>query len=185
MIGRRIGERVLVISTSTGGTLAAIAATDTALSKDLAGVIFVAPNFGLADPAAILLEMPLARWWAPLVAGRERVFTPQNEKQDRFWTMRYPTVALFAMTALVRQARARDFSTAKVPALFIYSEQDKVVSARRAAAVARAWGGPVRVEKRVMGPGDDPMSHVIAGDAFSPGQTEQTIDITLDWAREL
>ena len=40
-IGRRLGDRVVVIATSTGGTLAAIAATDPVLSEGLAGVVLV------------------------------------------------------------------------------------------------------------------------------------------------
>ena len=50
-IGRHIGDRVIVIGTSTGGTLAAIAATDPELSRNLAGVVMISPNFALR-PAA-------------------------------------------------------------------------------------------------------------------------------------
>ncbi|MCP9481854.1 lysophospholipase [Shimia sp. CNT1-13L.2] len=69
-IGRRVGERVVVMATSTGGTLAAEAALQDALMEDVAGIIFVSPNFAIGDPAAAVLTMPGARdvagaWGAP------------------------------------------------------------------------------------------------------------------------
>ena len=184
-IGRRLGDRVLVISTSTGSTLAAIGATDPDLSKDMAGVVMVSPNFGVASLAGKILDMPFARYWGPLVAGETRSFTPQNDAQARHWTTSYPTVALFPMAALVRHANALDYSAVKVPALVLYSPEDQVVSAAKTEAIMAGWGAPVQMEKRQMGPGDDSFSHVIAGDALSPGQTDATVQIIVDWAKAL
>lgn len=184
-IGRALGDRVVVIATSTGGTLAAIGASDPALSDGLAGVVMVSPNFGLASPAAVILDLPGARWWGPLVAGAERSFTPHNEGHARFWTTTYPTEALFPMAALVREARRADLSAARVPLLMILSPDDQVIDAAQAEAAAGRWGGPVRVEPRTMTEGDDPYSHVIAGDILSPHQTAGVVGLILDWAKGL
>ena len=184
-IGRRLGDRVLILSTSTGATLASFAATDAEAAKGLAGVVMISPNFGLRAASAKILALPLARWWGPLVAGAERQFTPQNAAHAAGWTHRYPTVALFPMAALVRAARDLPFAEARVPALFLFSPDDQVIDPNAAAQVARAWGGPVTVERRQMGPGDDTYSHVIAGDALSPGQTEDTVRIIQSWAQGL
>lgn len=185
IIGRRIGNRVIVIATSTGGTLAAIAATDPQLSSNMAGVVLVSPNFGLASPAAKILDLPFARWWGPKVAGESRAFTAANPQQARYWTTQYPTIALFPMAALVKEALAQDYSTTKVPALFIYSEQDQVVDPTATAVIRDAWGAAVATDIRVMGPQDDASSHVIAGDILSPGQTEEVTARIVDWARAL
>ncbi|WP_246020169.1 alpha/beta hydrolase [Aliigemmobacter aestuarii] len=184
-IGRRIGDRTILIATSTGATLASFAATDAAASEGLAGVVMISPNFGLRSVAGRILDLPLARWWGPVVAGAERSFTPQNESHARWWTTRYPTTALFPMAALVRAARDLPFDRAQVPALFLFSPDDRVIDPDAAAEVARAWGGPVQVERRHMAPGDDPYSHVIAGDILSPGQTAETVQLILTWARGL
>ncbi|MDT8856633.1 alpha/beta fold hydrolase [Paracoccaceae bacterium Fryx2] len=82
-IGRRLGERVLVIGTSTGGTLAVLAASDPALSQGLAGVVLVSPNFGVAGAAGFLLDLPLVRHWGPLLAGASQTFTPRSPDQAR------------------------------------------------------------------------------------------------------
>jgi alpha-beta hydrolase superfamily lysophospholipase len=180
-IGRKIGERVVIISTSTGTPLASIAATDPALSDGLAGVVMISPNLGVKAAAGMILDMPLARYWGPLVAGSAREFPPKNAQHAAHWTMRYPTLALFPMQALVRAGRNLDVSQAKVPALVIYAPGDQVIDVSRIPAFVAAWGGPTQVETVVMGPGDDPYSHVIAGDILSPGQTANVAGKIIEW----
>ncbi len=184
-IGRRLGDRVLVIGTSTGATLAALAAEDPLLSQGLAGVVLVSPNFRLNSPAAFILDLPLARWWGPLVAGAERSFQPRSPEQGRYWTTTYPTTALFPMAALARLARGLDYAQVQVPALVIWSDEDGVIDPKIIAPVMASWGGPVTWEKRTMQAGDDPFAHVIAGEIMSPGQTEPVVAAILAWARGL
>lgn len=184
-VGRRLGDRVLVISTSTGATLAAFAAVDPALSADIAGIVMVSPNFGVKPAAAKILDLPAARYWGPIVAGATRSFNPVNAEHARYWTTQYPTTALFAMAALVRVARTLDLSVAKAPLMVIYCPQDQVVDAEKTLAAVKVWGADVRLEAREMAKGDDPYSHVIAGDILSPGQTAQTVALILDWAKGL
>jgi alpha-beta hydrolase superfamily lysophospholipase len=180
-IGRKLGERVVIIATSTGTPLAAIAATDPALSDGLAGVVMISPNLGVKATAGMILDMPLARYWGPLVAGAAREFPPKNAQHAAHWTMRYPTLALFPMQALVREGRNLDVSAAKVPALVIYAPGDQVIDVARIAPFVAAWGGATQVETVVMGPADDPYSHVIAGDILSPGQTANVAGKIIDW----
>ena len=184
-IGRRLGDRVLILATSTGGTLAAIAATDPQLAQDLAGVVLISPNFGVRPLAGKILDLPLARTWGPWLAGAEFSFAPANADQARYWTTSYPTAALFPMAALVRHARELDFGAAKTPALFVVAAADQVVDPARTEAVIAAWGGPVQVARPVLGPGDDRYSHVIAGDILSPGQTAATVALIVAWAKGL
>lgn len=181
-IGRRLGERVLVIATSTGGTLALLAATDAALSEGMAGVVLISPNLRVNSPAAVLLDLPLARWWGPLVAGAEQGFVPLNAEQARYWTTRYPTRALMPMAALARAARGLDYGTARMPALFIWSPQDRVVDPAAMVPVMEGWGGPVTRMAVTVSAGDDPYAHVIAGEIMSPGQTEAVVAAILSWA---
>ncbi len=180
-VGGVLGQRVYLIGTSTGGALAAVAARDAELSRRIAGVVLIAPNFGLAHPFAGLLTWPLARCWLPLVLGREAGFTPLNAAHGRFWTARYPVQALLPMAALTRAAARLDYARAATPALVLFSPEDKVVSVPAIRAIARKWGGPMAAVERRMGPQDDPFSHVIAGDVLSPGQTEATARIIAEW----
>jgi alpha-beta hydrolase superfamily lysophospholipase len=184
-VGRKLGERVLIISTSTGGTLAAIAATDPDLSRDLAGIVMISPNFGVKSAAAKILDLPFARVWGPLVAGGERSFEAKNAEQLAYWTTSYPTLALFPMAGLVRHAVALDYSGVKVPVLVVYSAEDQVVDPAKTLAVMANWGGQVSYQVRTMTAVDDAYAHVIAGDVMSPAQTAQTVALISDWANPL
>jgi hypothetical protein len=187
-VGRRLGDRVVLIGTSTGGTLASILAADPALGharEGLAGVAFISPNFGVAHPAAALLSWPAARHWAPLVAGETRGFEPINDAHARHWTTEYPTVAALPMQALIDHAEALDWSSATAPALFHFSPRDRVVRPEAIESVLAAWGGPVTVERAKPSPGDDPAEHVIAGSALSPGRTEAAVTLLTGWIRGL
>lgn len=184
-IGRRLGDRVIVIGTSTGATLAALAATDPALNGGLAGTVLISPNFGVQPPAQWLLDAPFIESWGSRVADETRRFTPLNAEQGRHWTTEYPTSALYPMARLIRAARAADYAQATTPALFLYALADQVIDPDRIPPVINAWAGPTQVELREMQGDDDPYSHVIAGDILSPGQTEAVIDMITDWARGL
>jgi len=182
-VARAVGDRVVVIATSTGATLAAAAAVDPELSADVAAMVLVSPNFGINNSLAPLLTWPGARYWLPPLAGRERVIAPRSEAQETFWTIRYPSVAVMPLAALVEQAAALDLSKTDIPALFWYSEDDKVVRPDITTRKAAEWGGPVKVRLVTMGPGDDEYAHVVAGDAMSPGQTGTAVKEMLEWLK--
>ena len=184
-VGRQIGHRVIVISTSTGSTLAAAAALSPNLSRNVSGFIFISPNFGINNPLASLLTWPGARWWVPIVAGRMRSSTPRNKLHPKFWTTSYPTVATIPMAAIVKAVTEQDFSKVHIPALFYYSLADKVVKPQSTMEIVRAWGGKKTIINVTMTEQDDPYSHVIMGDIISPNQTGYAVEKMVEWIRGL
>jgi alpha-beta hydrolase superfamily lysophospholipase len=156
------------------------------MAAELAGIVFVSPNIRVADPTSVVTEWPFAAWVVPWLIGVERGFDPHNEGQATFWTERYPTIALVRLGALMRETRARDFSAVDIPALFVFSDEDQVVSAAATRAFAARWGGPVTLAPQVLpGEGVDPSAHVIAGDILSPAMTAPVAATILDWAEPL
>ena len=183
--GRAVGEEVIVITTSTGGTLMAEAALQPELAEGVKGIVFVSPNFGINDPLAFMLTWPGARWFVPALAGEMREWEPESEAHAKFWTTRYPTVAALPLAALVQHAAAQDYSGVRIPALFYYSEGDRVVLPEETKRIAGAWGGPVTVS---LLPDDAEVvdtRHVIAGDIRSPQNNDAAVQVMLDWARGL
>lgn len=181
-VARAVGEQVVIIGTSTGGTLAAYAATDAEMAEGIAGIIFVSPNFELANPAGAMLEWPLARIWVPWIAGADREFETVNEDHADYWTEAYPTVATVTLGTLMRDVRGRDFSATDIPALFLFSDADRVVSASATRAVAARWGGPTTLSPQDLPEdGVDPFNHVIAGGVLSPAMTQSVTDQIVDW----
>ena len=184
-IGRRLGEKTVVLSSSTGGTLAALAALDISLAKDLKGIVFISPNFGLNAPGSFLLDWPFARWTVPMIIGDHRDWTPDSPDHAKWWTNSYPTRAVFPMAKLVRDVKTADFSSVFVPAFFIYSDQDEVVDPDATRGIAQDWGGKTEVWIVKPGPGIDPGNHVLAGDIKSPALTETIVKGISAWVSGL
>lgn len=184
-VARAVGDEVIVIATSTGGTLMAEAALQPEMARAVKGIVFISPNFGVNDPMAPLLTMPGARYLLPLVAGKQRTWQPRSEAQATFWTTSYPTVAVFPMAALVKHAVAQDYAGVRIPALFYFSPADRVVRGDLTEGFAARWGGRATVVRL---PEDADVSdnhHVIAGDIVSPGNTGATIVVIEDWIQAL
>lgn len=184
-IGRGLGDRVLLIATSTGATLATIALADPAQAKGVAGVVMLAPNYGLAGLGGFILDLPWVGTWGPVVAGQERSFEPLNAGQAAHWTTSYPTRALLPVAALARTARGIDHGRIAVPALFLHAADDQLVNVARIPPVVAAWGGPAASEVVAVPDGDDPRRHILAGEILSPGATPGVIARILAFAATL
>lgn len=181
-VARHVGDRVLVISTSTGGTLTALALPQS-MARGVVGAVFVAPNFRVNNPVAFMLTWPTVRYWLRYVAGAERVSEPRNALHADFSTLRYPIEAVLPMAAAVKAARGLRYEEMTTPALFIYSDADQVVDALATRAVVSRWGGPVEVYQPQLQNGDDPFAHVVAGDMLSPSQTRPVAERIIAWAQ--
>lgn len=184
-VGRAVGDRVIVIGTSTGATLLAGAIAEApTVADDIKGAIFLSPNFGLNSSMAFLLDWPGARYWLGWVAGHRIQFESSSAAHATYWTRDYPTTALLPMAALVKSVLELDFETALVDALFWYSPNDQVVRPDLIERVADAWDrgfASATIGHPALSEGDDPNSHVVAGEILSPNQTEATVSAMLEW----
>lgn len=184
-IGRRLGDKVIILGVSTGATLGALATVDIRVRDELAGIAMLAPNFKVNNPLAFVLDMPFARYYAPLLAGETRSWEGHNADHDTYWTTSYPTVAALPMAALMREANAIPFAEVQTPALMIFDPEDSVVLHDRTVAVAQSWGAPVEVIRVQATDADDPHKHVIAGDILSPTLTAPVAEAIAEWVRGL
>lgn len=180
-IGRRIGEDVVVMATSTGGGLATWAAAQPELAEDVDGLVLVSPNYGLQADGAWLLTMPWGGMLAELALGPERGFEPLNEEHARLWTTRYPTRALLPMAAVTELAAATPVEDIRIPALFIYSPDDAIVRPGLIEERIARWGAETEV--LVVDESGDPSSHVLAGDALSPSTNEMVVERVTGWIK--
>ncbi|GGL66241.1 alpha/beta hydrolase [Wenxinia marina] len=182
-IGATIGERTVALGTSTGGTLLAIAL---GRGADLAGAVFLAPNFAIGRGwKPRLLEAPLARLWVPWILGPHRSFEAASPAHAANWTLHYPSRAVVPVAQAVRAARALRYEAIRTPAFFAFTAHDEVVDPAATRRVIDRWGGPTTADELTMGPGDDPRGHVVAGDAMSPGQTDGLVARLAEWVRGL
>jgi pimeloyl-ACP methyl ester carboxylesterase len=168
-IGRRLGERVIVLGASTGGTLATVLLA-AGHAADVAALVLVSPNFGPRHPAARLLTGPWGRQLAWAVTGGHRSFEPINDEHAAYWTTRYPSDALVEMQALVDLGNAADLARLETPLQLFYCPDDRVLDP---GPMARRFGEAASAPKRLVAfeDGEDPARHVLAGDILSPGGT--------------
>ena len=177
-IGQRLGDSVIVVGTSTGGTLALwLASQPASRRRALQALILISPNIAVADPSARVLTWP----WMPLLIPRvmpSRTWTPHNAEQARYWTTTYPTSVLFPMTALVADVRQAAPARLTTPMLAFVNTGDDVVDAdatrrffERVTHASVEWVDvtPLAGEDR----------HVLTGRIVSPGQVRPFLDRSL------
>ncbi|MEF2072453.1 alpha/beta hydrolase [Consotaella aegiceratis] len=182
-IGRRIGERVVIVANSTGATLATLGATRPGLMKGVDGLVLMSPNYELRDWRASLLTYPFARDLALLIGGPETGFEPVNAAMAKHWTTHYPTAALLPMAALMKAAREADLGSIRIPTLFVVSPNDQVIDPATVRAAALRWGAPTDMTE--VTDSGDPAGHVLAGDILSPGTTDEVARRIAEWVRAL
>ncbi|MCB9420318.1 MAG: alpha/beta fold hydrolase [Ardenticatenaceae bacterium] len=180
-IGRRIGEKVIVIGVSTGAAAATWLAAQPHL-EDMLAFILISPNYFPHDRSAAILTWPWGEQIATALIGPERNWEPSNEAHGRYWTLHYPTKALLPMMGLVKLVSQTDLSRITRPVLIIYSPQDEVVNPQRAeAAFAQMSRADKRIIPIVRAPGES--NHVLVGDIMSPDKTDEMVQMILDFIR--
>lgn len=177
-IGEQIGERVIVVGTSTGGTLALWLARRSE-AANLAALLLVSPNLGPRDPRSEWLKEPWGEQLAAAVIGPTYEWRPANEAHAKFWSWRYPSSALIPMMALVDYVRSSDLELVTTPTLVIYSNRDRVVSHEQIETMFNRLGRdasslPIK-RSIVMDRSEDPSHHVLAGDVLAPNDTARVL----------
>lgn len=174
-IAQEIGNKVIVVSTSTGATLATWAAAQE-FSSAMVANIMVSPNFGIASRSGEIVRWPLGLKFAKLVSGDYRSFEPRSESHRLFWTERYPMEALVPMVKLVDEVAELDKSTITVPQLLIYSPKDTVINVDKVVSTAKEFTNSDTVLSAFT-TSQDQGQHVLAGDACSPASNDSMISL--------
>jgi len=175
-VGRRIGRRVVLIGTSTGALLAAMAALEDN-SSDIAALVLLSPNFGLRDWRAKFISGPLGRALARLVLGKEHSFHPDSIGHAEFWTTHYPSQAVVALMDLLNHARSIDLGKLKMPVLVIYTDQDTVVDV----AAIRDRFDEIQAPTKLIFDLPEASRHELTGDALAPETVQPVVQRILQF----
>ena len=182
-IGQTLGERVLLISSSTGGTLATWLGTS-ADAPRVAAQVLLSPNFGLKDKRSEIVNLPWGQAIALWVQGPTRSSTPASAQEANAWTSSYPTRAIFPMMALVKTVRQSDLSQFRTPVLVLYSERDETVDSSETLAAFTRLGSA----RTSMVPVDYSRSqgqHVLAGAIKDPAAVAPMAETISRWVKAL
>jgi len=104
-IGKQLGEKVIVMSTSTGGTLGLLLASK---YPDLEALINFSPNIEINDPAAFMLNDPWGLQIARLVFGGKTRTVESDSIYEKYWYDTYRLEAVVELQELVETACTED-----------------------------------------------------------------------------
>ncbi len=182
-IGKLIGDKTILIGTSTGGTLI----TWLNAQKQAAGVhatIMISPNFAVKNRLAGLMQWSWLRWIIKKTQGEYRSFQPLNDYHATYWTTRYPVDALLPMLDLVEEVAELDKSVITTPQLAIYSPNDQIVDVEKTAEAMQAMTNAHRVTKHYTDTAD-PVQHLLAGMVSTEKQNSGFADLIIEFVTDL
>lgn len=132
-IGEQIGEKVILMATSTGGTNALQLAA--AYPDKISAMILMSPNIAINNDKAWLLNNPWGLQIAKAVQGNDHVMAKdQRDIYKKYWYSRYPLKAATELQELLETTMNKEtFAKVKQPLLLLYyykdaQHQDEVVS---------------------------------------------------------
>lgn len=151
-IGKKLGKKVILLSTSTGGTLALKLAAE---YPDIAALILLSPNIAINDPNAWLLNNHWGLQIAQLVTGKHRTVSDTTALYAQYWNNRYVTASLVQLEELLETTmKESTFRKVTQPALLLYyfkdeEHQDKVVKVPAMKRMFEQLGTPENLKRQV------------------------------------
>ncbi len=179
-IGKKIGKKVILMGTSTGGTLALQLA---AAYPDIAGLVLYSPNVAIKDPNAWLLNDPWGLQIARIVKkSKYNIIQNKPPEYGKYWNQQYRLEAVVQLEELVETTmRSSTFEKIKQPVLTLYyykdeQNQDPVVKVSAIKDMMASLGTPVEQERMVAIPNAG--NHVLA----SPIQSKDILSVEKETA---
>ena len=123
-IGKQIGKKVILMSTSTGGTLALQLAAN---YPEIAGLILYSPNIEIFDPSAPLLNNPWGLQIGRTVLKSNYVdIKYKDSAYPKYWNSHYRIEAVVALQNLLEATMTKTtFKKIHQPTLALYYYKDE------------------------------------------------------------
>ncbi|HRP56773.1 alpha/beta hydrolase [Agriterribacter sp.] len=125
-IGKQLGEKVILMGTSTGGTNALqLAAT---YPDDVYALVLLSPNIAIDNDKAWLLNDPWGLQIASFVTGSDYVTSADDRPiYKQYWYSKYPLDATAQLEEYLETTMtAETFKKVKQPVLMLYYYKDEV-----------------------------------------------------------
>ncbi len=178
-IGHRIGNRVVLMGTSTGATIV-LAMAEHPLMQQVDSIVLISPNFAPFDPNSRWLTGPAGPLIARLLVGDTRSFEPLNAEQERYWSTTYPTASIVEVMRVVDRVNSVASRNFQQDMLMLVSPDDRVVSVQ--AAIEGFSKITARSKTTIeFTSSTDPSSHVLGGRIVSPDSTDELVDVIVDY----
>ena len=162
-IGKALGERVIIVGTSTGGALGLAIAAE---NPDIAGLILYSPIIAPRDNQLYVLNQPWGVQAMEQVVGSNHVIEERTGRTKQYWSRYYHINGYVALAVLVDELMREDtFEKVQCPVFLAYyykneEEQDNVVSVPAMLTMYEELGTPADQKRKVAYP--EAGNHVIA-----------------------
>lgn len=163
-IGKQLGKQVILMGTSTGGTLALMLA---ARFPEVNSLVLLSPNIAINDPFAFLLNNPWGLQIAHGVLQSDYIMAKDQRKVYRqYWSTPYRVEAAVELQELMETSMTSEtFKQVKQPVLTLYYykdevHQDSVVKVSAMKTMMEQLGTPESLKRALAIPGAG--HHVIA-----------------------
>ena len=184
-IGEQLGDKVIIMATSTGGTLALPIAAD---NPEIAGLILYSPNIDVYDKASFILTKPWGLQIAKLVKGGDFITSDDPPIIQKYWQTKYRVEAAVTLKSLINaEMTEKTFAKVHQPVFVGYyykndREQDHTVSVKRILEMFNELGTPDSLKRKVAFP--DVGAHPIACSLVSK-DVPHVLDETYKFAEEV
>lgn len=183
-IGKLLGDQVILMSCSTGGTFSAILAShDDAIHS----LVMYSPNIDVFDPTSKLITGPWGKQMLHSIVG-EVNHVEYNDTAKKYWSETYHTDGLIALKYLIEQEmNEKTFAEIDIPVFMGYyykdeENQDKVVSVSRMLDFFSQVSTPEEYKRKIAYPNAE--RHVMNSYVFSKVLSELESD-TYTFAEEV
>ena len=162
-IGKQLGKKIILMSTSTGSSLALRLCGE---FPDISANVMMSPNIAINDPNAWLLNNRWGLQIAHLVIGKYREADDTTALYKQYWNQRYATSALVQLEELLESTmKEATFRKVTQPCLLLYyfkddDHQDKVVKVSAMKRMFLQLGTPDSLKRQVAIPNAG--NHVLA-----------------------
>ena len=147
MIGKAIGDKVILMSTSTGGTVALMLAAE--YPEDVHALINLSPNIAVNNGTIWIANNPWGLQIARKVVGGDyQVITDFEEPRKQYWNSKYRLEAVSALQEIIEDKMNKStFEKVKCPSLTLYyykseTEQDPTVKVSAMLEMNKELGTP-------------------------------------------
>ncbi len=178
-IAEKLGDKVVLMSTSTGGTLAYYLAAN--YPEKVHALVNLSPNVRIAAPSARILNDPWGYQILKIVMGGEqRIVHHEQPEAKLYWDTIYHINSLVNLEELMETTMTeKTFNAVKAPTLTLYyykneAEQDEVVDVSVFPKVHQQLGTPenLKVTKALSTPGNHVIGSSIKSDDWQTVQNE-------------
>jgi glycerophosphoryl diester phosphodiesterase/pimeloyl-ACP methyl ester carboxylesterase len=167
-IGKLIGKKVILVSTSTGGTLSLKLASE---DPSIAGLIMYSPFIDLKNPSFASILTPKGKAAIIKMNGGEITKQSRPEEEQKYWSNSYHIDGYEALIKMLKSTMTvQTFEKIKIPVFVGYyykneKEQDETVSVPAILKMFESLGTALDQKTKIAFP--DAGNHVIACDLRS------------------